>query len=148
MSSDPVWTRRLADTLKRWFPPFRDVGIDAAWGGPIDVGALHVPFFGSIWGGNVHYGMGFTGGGVGPCVLGGQILSSLALGRRDESSSLPLVGLASKRFPPQPFLHAGARLTLEAILRTDDAWEAGRSGNPILRFLARLPRRLGYNLGH
>ena len=81
-------------------------------------------------------------------VLGGQILASLALGRKDEFSSLPLVGLRSKRFPPEPLLTMGARLTLEAILRTDDAREAGRSGNRLLRMLARLPRRLGYNLGH
>jgi glycine/D-amino acid oxidase-like deaminating enzyme len=148
MSNDAAWYRRLEARLERWFPEFRGVGIDATWGGPIDVSAHHVPFFGSMWGGNVHYGMGFTGGGVGPCILGGQILSSLALGRRDEFSSLPLVGFRSKRFPPQPFLTIGARVTLEAILRTDEAWEAGRSGNRLLEALARLPRRLGYNLGH
>jgi glycine/D-amino acid oxidase-like deaminating enzyme len=148
MSNDPSWYRRLEATLHKWFPEFRDVGIDAVWGGPIDVSAHHVPFFGSIWGGNVHYGMGFTGGGVGPCVLGGQILSSLVLGKQDEFTSLPLVGFQSKRFPPEPLLSVGARLTLEAILRTDDAWEAGRSGNPVLKMMARLPRHLGYNLGH
>ena len=148
MSNDASWYRRLEARLIRWFPEFRGVGIDAAWGGPIDVSAHHVPFFGSMWGGNVHYGMGFTGGGVGPCILGGQILSSLALGRQDEFSSLPLVGFRSKRFPPQPFLYLGAKLTLEAILRTDDAWEAGRSGSRLLEAVARLPRRLGYNLGH
>lgn len=148
MSNDASWYRRLEARLKRWFPEFRDVEIAAAWGGPIDVSAHHVPFFGSMWGGNVHYGMGFTGGGVGPCILGGQILSSLALGRQDDFTSLPLVGFRSKRFPPEPLLHLGAKLTLEAILRTDDAWEAGRSGSRLLRALARLPRRLGYNLGH
>ena len=148
ISNDPAWYRRLETTLREWFPEFRDVGIDAVWGGPIDLGAHHVPFFGSMWGGNVHYGMGFTGGGVGPCVLAGQILSSLALGRQDEFSSLALVGLRSKRFPPEPLLSVGAKLTLAAILRTDDAWEAGRSGNPVLELMARLPRRFGYNLGH
>jgi len=148
MSNDASWYRRLEATLERWFPEFRGVGIDSVWGGPIDVSAHHVPFFGSMWGGNVHYGMGFTGGGVGPCILGGQILSSLVLGRQDEFASLPLVGFRSKRFPPEPLLYVGARLTLEAILRTDDAWEAGKSGNRLLEMLARLPRRLGYNLGH
>jgi hypothetical protein len=72
----------------------------------------------------------------------------LALGRQDEFTSLPLVGFRSKRFPPEPILYVGARLTLEAILRTDDAWEANKSGNPILKGLARLPRLMGYNLGH
>jgi hypothetical protein len=81
-------------------------------------------------------------------VLAGQILSSLLLGRQDEFSSLPLVGYRPKSFPPEPFFSIGARLTLEAILRTDEAWEAGRPGNPVLKTLARLPRLLGYNLGH
>jgi glycine/D-amino acid oxidase-like deaminating enzyme len=148
MSEDDFWYQRLEARLQSWFPEFRGVGIDAAWGGPIDVSAHHVPFFGSMWGGKVHYGMGFTGGGVGPCVLGGQILSSLVLGRKDEFSSLPLVGLRSKRFPPEPLLSLGASFTLEAILRTDDAWEAGRSGSRLLAAVARLPRRMGYNLGH
>jgi glycine/D-amino acid oxidase-like deaminating enzyme len=147
MSRDAVWYRRLETRLHTWFPEFRGVGIDSTWGGPIDVSAHHIPFFGSMWGGNVHYGMGFTGGGVGPCILGGQILSSLVLGRQDEFTSLPLVGFRSKRFPPEPFLQVGARITLEAILRTDDAWEAGRPGSRVLKTLAGLPRRLGYNLG-
>ena len=56
--------------------------------------------------------------------------------------------LQSKKFPPQPLLYLGAKLTLEAILRTDDAWEAGGSGSRLLKAVARLPRRLGYNLGH
>ena len=148
MSNDPSWYQRLEATLHAWFPEFRDVGIAATWGGPIDVSAHHVPFFGSMWGGNVHYGMGFTGGGVGPCVLAGQILSSLVLGRQDEFSSLPFVGFRPKQFPPEPFLSVGARLTLEAILRTDEAWEAGRSGNAVLKMVARLPRLMGFNLGH
>jgi glycine/D-amino acid oxidase-like deaminating enzyme len=147
MSRDASWYRRLEARLQRWFPEFRGVKIDSMWGGPIDVSAHHIPFFGSMWGGNVHFGMGFTGGGVGPCVLAGQILSSLVLGRQDEFTSLPLVGFRSKRFPPQPLLHVGGRIALEAILRTDDAWEAGRSGNRLLKMLARLPRRMGYNLG-
>ena len=148
MLQDDGWYRRIEATLHRWFPEFRNVRIDSVWGGPIDVSAHHVPFFGSMWGGNVHFGMGFTGGGVGPCILGGQILCSLALGRQDEFTSLPLVGLRSKKFPPEPLLRIGARLTLEAILRTDDAWEAGKNGNPLLKAMAKLPRRLGYNLGH
>ena len=50
--------------------------------------------------------------------------------------------------PPEPFFSIGARLTLEAILRTGDAWEAGEPGNPVLKTLARMPRLLGYSLGH
>ncbi len=148
LEEDPVWRRRLEADLRAWFPEFRGVGIEAMWGGPIDVSAYHLPFFGSTAGGNVHYGMGFTGGGVGPSVLGGRILSALALGVSNEFSRSPLVGYRPRRFPPEPLLSLGVRLVLEAIVRTDDAWDEGRRANPALEFLARLPRRIGYHIGH
>ena len=34
----------------------------------------HLPFFGTLDGGTVHYGLGYTGNGVGPAHLGGRIL--------------------------------------------------------------------------
>ena len=40
-----------------------------------------------------------------------------------------------------------ARVLREAMIRREDAEEAGRSPNPIHRALSRLPRRLGYHLG-
>ena len=42
-------------------------------GGPIDVSADHLPVFGTVPGTRVHYGAGYTGNGVGPSWLGGQI---------------------------------------------------------------------------
>lgn len=148
LEEDPLWRRRLESDLHAWFPEFRGVGIDAVWGGPIDVSAYHVPFFGSTLGGNVHFGMGFTGGGVGPTVLGGRILSALALGQHNEYSGSPLVGYRPRRFPPEPLLSASVQLVLGAIVRTDDAWDQGRRANPVLELAAHLPRRLGYHLGH
>ena len=69
----------LIRDLHRMFPEFRDVELDCAWGGPIDVTGLHLPFFGSMGpAANVHFGLGFTGGGVGPSHLAGKILSGLA----------------------------------------------------------------------
>ena len=50
----------IAD-LRRMFPTFREVGIEAAWGGPIDVSGDHLPFFGTLDAGTVHYGLGYTG---------------------------------------------------------------------------------------
>ncbi len=56
--------RIAAEDLHRMFPTFADVPIEAAWGGPIDVAGHHLPFFGSLERGNVHYGLGYTGNGV------------------------------------------------------------------------------------
>ena len=70
---DEASIRVAVDDLHRMFPSFVDVPIEAGWGGPIDVSADHLPFFGTLESGNVHFGLGFTGNGVGPAHLGGKI---------------------------------------------------------------------------
>ena len=137
----------MVHDFRRWFPDFHDVPLEAAWGGPIDVSGRHVPFFGTLPGGNAHYGLGFTGNGVGPCHLGGKILSGLALGVEDELTSLPLVGDEPKRFPPEPLFTLGQRVVVDAIVRKDVLEDHGERPGPLTSALAHLPRRLGYNLG-
>ena len=39
---------KLVDDFRRFFPSWDGVGIEAAWGGPMDVTALHQPFFGTL----------------------------------------------------------------------------------------------------
>jgi glycine/D-amino acid oxidase-like deaminating enzyme len=147
MDFDEAAAIRLVRDLRRWFPSFRDVPMECAWGGPIDVTGLHLPFLGTLPSGNLHYALGFTGGGVGPCHLAGRILSGLALGADDEFTQLPIVGAEPKPFPPEPLRSPGALLVTRAILRKDDAEDEYRRPNRIVDLLARLPRRLGYNLG-
>ena len=138
----------LIRDLHRMFPEFRDVELDCAWGGPIDVSGLHLPFFGSMGrGANVHYGLGFTGGGVGPSHLAGKILSGLAVGDDDEFTRLPLVGIEPKKFPPEPLLSPGAAIMQAAMVRKDEAEDRGHQPNPLVNFIARMPRRMGYHLG-
>lgn len=147
LSHDPEWTRRIEQRLHDWFPSFRSVGIAASWGGPVDVSPFHLPFYGTLWDGNVHFGVGYSGSGVGASALSGQILASRVLGSDDEFASLPLAHYLPKAFPPRFVLRLGAGIVLPAIVRTEDAWERGRRGSWISRTLARMPRRLGYNLG-
>jgi len=147
MDFDESSVARLVRDLHRWFPSFRDVPLECAWGGPIDVTGLHLPFLGTLPPGNVHYALGFTGGGVGPCHLAGRILSGLAVGADDEYTNLPLVGAEPKPFPPEPLRSPGALLVHKAILRKEQADDEQRRPNPLVDFVARLPRRLGYNLG-
>jgi glycine/D-amino acid oxidase-like deaminating enzyme len=137
----------LVDDFRRFFPSWSDVAIEAAWGGPMDVTGRHLPSFGTLPGGTLHYGLGYTGGGVGPCHLGGKVLSALALGVEDEHTALPLVDLEMMRFPPEPFLSVGAAITQHAIVRRDEAEDRGRRTDPLTRFVAKLPRRMGYELG-
>jgi glycine/D-amino acid oxidase-like deaminating enzyme len=138
---------KLVDDFRRFFPSWADVPFEAAWGGPMDVTGRHLPSFGTLPGGAMHYGVGYTGGGVGPCHLGGKILAALALGMEDEHTTLPLVDLPMMRFPPEPFRSIGAALTQQAIVRKDESEDIGLQPDPVTSFIARLPRRMGYELG-
>ena len=84
---------------------------------------------------------------MGPCHLGGKILSALALGISDEHTSLPLVDLEMLRFPPEPLRSVGAALTQHAIVRKDEAEDRGQRADPLTTFVAKMPRRMGYELG-
>ncbi|MGZ5298804.1 MAG: FAD-dependent oxidoreductase, partial [Actinomycetota bacterium] len=97
--------------------------------------------------GNVHYGLGYTGNGVGPSHLGGQILAMLARGRTSDLLSLPLVTERPMRFPPEPIRSPGAYVANQAIWRKDQLEDRGEEPSPIVDFVAHLPRRMGYNLG-
>jgi len=133
-----------ARDLRRFFPALRGRRITHAWGGPIDVSPTHLPIFGSR--GRVHHGFGFTGNGVGPTYLGGEILARLALDRRDELTRLGLVDPAPKRMPPEPLRWVGGSLIRSALVRTDAAEQAGRPVDPVTRLVTELPRRLGLRL--
>ena len=134
-------TRR---SLVRFFPQLRGREITHAWGGPIDVSPTHLPMFGSR--ACVHHGYGFTGNGVGPSYLGGEILARLALDRRDDLTSLAIVEPDRKLFPPEPFRFVGGSLIRHALVRKDAAEDEGRSLDPLTALVASLPRRLGLRL--
>jgi glycine/D-amino acid oxidase-like deaminating enzyme len=144
---DEAALRVAATDLHRMFPSFREVPIEAGWGGPIDVSGMHLPFFGTLEAGTAHYGLGYTGNGVGPAHLGGRILALRALGRFADALELPLVDLEPMRFPPEPIRSPGALIANHAIRRKDDFEDRGEEPNPLVDFVARLPRRLGYHLG-
>jgi glycine/D-amino acid oxidase-like deaminating enzyme len=144
---DETFLSKAVADLHRLFPSCRDVPIAAGWGGPIDVAGTYRPFFGSFESGNVHYGLGYTGNGVAPCHLGGKILASLSMHAEDGFTRLAVVHERPKRFPPEPFRSPGALVVNEAIRRKDDTEDAGRRADALTTFVARIPRRLGYNLG-
>ncbi|HEY7152042.1 MAG TPA: FAD-dependent oxidoreductase, partial [Solirubrobacterales bacterium] len=88
---DPDVVAQVERNLARFFPALAGRRVEHAWGGPIDVSPTHLPMIGSLDGGRVHYACGYTGNGVGPSHLAGRSLASLALGRRDAPSRLPLI---------------------------------------------------------
>jgi hypothetical protein len=113
----------------------------------MDLTTAHRPFFGTLPGGALHAGAGYAGGGVGPCHLGGRILSGLVTVTEDRFTSLPIVGPEPGRFPPEPFRSLGAALVQGAIVRRDRAHERGAHPDPFTDLIAHLPRLMGYELG-
>ena len=138
----------VVEGFRRFFPSFRDVPLEEAWGGAVDVSGLHHPVFGTLGSGTVHHVSGYSGNGVAPSHLAGRILSALALGADDDPvAKLPMVGASPKRMPPEPFKSAGAALVQSAIMRRESREDEGRRSSWVTRALSRVPARLGFALG-
>ena len=133
--------------LRRLLPGLAEARVEAAWGGPIDVAADHVPFIGTVPGRRVHYAMGYSGHGVGPSWLAGRVLASLVRGEEDEWTRLPLVNRRAATVPPEPLRRVGGGLIRSAILACEEAEEAGRRAPIPARVGAAVPRLLGLHLG-
>ncbi len=137
-----------AQGFRRMFPTFADVPLEDAWGGPIDVSPTHLPVFGSLEPGNVFYALGYTGNGVAPTHLAGQVLADLVTGRDTDAVRLPMVNPKPRLFPPQPLRSWGAAVVRRAMIAKETAEEQGRQPNFVVDQLSRMPRRMGYLLGH
>jgi glycine/D-amino acid oxidase-like deaminating enzyme len=146
-SRDLPTAARAEAGLRRLLPGLAEARVERAWGGPIDVSADHLPFFATKPDTRVHYGAGYSGHGVGPSWLGGQILASLCVRADDEWTRLPLATRRVPRLPPEPFRRVGGGLVRSAIMRCEAAEEAGARPPLPARVGAALPRLLGMELG-
>ena len=133
--------------LRELLPALAAAPIAARWSGPIDVSADKLPRFETMPGARIHYGAGYSGNGVGPSWLGGQILASLALGAIDEWTALPLVDRPARRLPPEPFRYAGGKVVRWGTLASEEAVAAGRRRPLAARAAAAIPRLLRMPIG-
>jgi glycine/D-amino acid oxidase-like deaminating enzyme len=143
-------TRAVAEAAQGFrlmFPSFADVPLEDGWGGPIDVSPTHLPTFGTLAPGNVHFAVGYTGNGVAPSHVAGQVMADLVAGRDTEAVRLPMVNPKPRLFPPQPFRSWGAAVVRRAMIAKETAEEQGRRPNVLVSQIARMPRRMGYLLG-
>jgi glycine/D-amino acid oxidase-like deaminating enzyme len=131
---------RAERALRTIFPALADVPVAARWEGAIDVSSDRFPVFATVPGTRTHYGVGYTGNGVGPSWLGGRILAALALG--DDAPS-PLVRRSVPGLPPEPLRTIGAQVVRRALLAVDDAESSGRTPPRWATSLARLPELVG-----
>lgn len=129
----------VTEDLHRLYPMLAEVPIEHDWCGPIDRSPDGLPLLGRLGGHpDIFYGVGWSGNGVGPSVLGGRILASLALGIDDEWSRFPLVNRRPRPFPPEPFRFVGAHVVRGAVRRKERAEALGRKPSVLAVRIARL----------
>ncbi|MEE8171681.1 MAG: FAD-binding oxidoreductase [Alphaproteobacteria bacterium] len=131
----------LQEHLTTWlswtYPELGAVRAAGSWMGPIDRSKSGLPYFGALEGRpNVFHAVGYSGNGVGPSYLGGKILASLVLEKKDEWSECGLVRPLGRDFPPEPLRYFGGHLVRIAFARSDSAAVAGRRACPLSRYLA------------
>ncbi len=135
-------TRRLREVtaaMHHVYPSLRGIPITDGWSGPIDRPAMGLPLIGHL-GGRPHivYGVGWSGNGVAPSVVGGRILASLALDLADEWSRSPIIDGVPGGFPPEPIRYLGGHLVRTAVASKERAELDGRRPRTVARALARL----------
>jgi putative aminophosphonate oxidoreductase len=132
-------TAMVTAEFRRSYGALADVPIEHDWGGPIDRTPDSVPVFGHL-GGRDHilYGVGWSGNGVGPSLVGGRILSSLALGIDDEWSRSALVDAPHQRLPPEPIRYLGGHVVRRAVMRKEDFERRQRPPGRLATRLAKL----------
>jgi putative aminophosphonate oxidoreductase len=129
----------VAEWLMRIYPGVAMKDIVQSWTGPIDRSKNGLPAFGALRESpHIFYGVGYSGNGVGPSMIGGKILRSLALGLDDEWVRCGIVQRLQRGFPPEPIRYVGARLVRSAVARSDLAADEGRTPGMIVRGLTRL----------
>jgi glycine/D-amino acid oxidase-like deaminating enzyme len=144
---DPGIVDRVAADLRSFFPGLEGRRITHAWGGPIDVSPTHLPVVAPIRSDRVHAAFGYTGNGVGPSMMVGRTLASLALDRRDEHSGLPIVEPESRRVPSGVASWLGGNAIRAGLVAKEGAEERGDVAGPVSRALAAIPERIGFHIG-
>jgi glycine/D-amino acid oxidase-like deaminating enzyme len=128
----------LAQRMRLLYPFLGEVPIVDSWVGPIDRTFDGLPFFMTLGRSDLICGAGYSGNGVGPTVLGGRILASLALGLDDEWSRCGLVRKPPPGMPAEPARFIGGTVVRGAVARKEQAEDEERPAAAIDRALARL----------
>jgi glycine/D-amino acid oxidase-like deaminating enzyme len=114
------------------------VPMATSWTGPIDRTLDGLPFYTTLGRPDLMCGAGYSGNGVGPSVMGGRILASLALGLDDEWSQCGLVRSPPRGLPPEPARYVGGTVVRAAVARKERAEDDGRPVAKLDQALARL----------
>ncbi|QQN65416.1 FAD-dependent oxidoreductase [Bradyrhizobium diazoefficiens] len=129
----------VENSFRELYPTLNGMDVETSWTGPIDRSVDGLPFFGRLENHpNIFFGIGFSGQGVGPTVLGGKILASLALEEVNEWSGCGLVRDDVEKFPIEPFRYVGSIMVREALRRKEGLEDRALRADPLTLAIANL----------
>lgn len=110
----------IAATLAELFPILDDVRITHRWGGVLAIARNWMPYVRlDRETGRGELG-GYVGEGVAASNLAGRTLAELICGQETERTSLPLVGVRSRGWEPEPLRWLGVRASRRLLIGADD----------------------------
>ena len=134
----------LKKSLINFFPSLKNTKITQSWNGPSERTKTGFPFFGyHPKNKNIIYGFGYSGNGILPTYVGGEILSSMALDEKNEWTNSNFCKGPIKLFPPEPFRWIGAMIIRNAVRRKENAEQEERGSSWIDKKLAKLATSVG-----
>ncbi|HEU5430760.1 MAG TPA: FAD-dependent oxidoreductase, partial [Thermomicrobiales bacterium] len=132
-------SRKTEAAFHRAYPSLANVPITHRWTGPIDRTENNTLIFGTLDGAPaVHYGVGYSGSGVGQSWVGAHFLASRALGLQDEWTASPLNRGPWSLFPPDPIRYFGGIAVRAAVHQRELDLYAGRTPSAPVATLADL----------
>jgi glycine/D-amino acid oxidase-like deaminating enzyme len=121
------------------YPMLWDARIVAAWRGPVDYSITGLPFFCRLEGhSNVVVGAGFSGNGVAPAKLAGELLAEMATQGGDAGLPPALASVPKGSMPPEPVRYVGGRLVRSALARKEAREDLGGRVGAFTRLVAGL----------
>jgi glycine/D-amino acid oxidase-like deaminating enzyme len=120
--------RRLRRYLREWFPALGDVSITHEWGGPLAIPRDWMPNVGLDRKTNTAYAFGYSGQGLVPSNLAGEVVADLILDRDSHITGLPFIGHRSRNWEVEPLRWTAVRYLQSALLRLDERGQA--TGRP------------------
>jgi glycine/D-amino acid oxidase-like deaminating enzyme len=129
----------IRSQLLRTYPALWDVPVAERWSGPIDYSLSGLPFFVRLRDApSVLACAGFSGDGVGPSRLAGEILAELVADGGDAGLPQALRRVPTRPLPPEPIRYLGGRLVRRAVARKEHSQDLGRRPRAADRLLAAL----------
>ena len=129
----------MRNRLRHYYPSLGAAPVAAHWTGSIDRTRIGLPMFGQLPGqARTFYGFGYSGRGIVPAYIGGQILTDLVLHGGREWQHCPLRRVPGRHFPPEPVKYFGGALVRRAIERADRLDHEQTSHDAVTRALLKL----------